>query len=90
MTRRAAMASWEQTHPPQLGEVGVETKFTNKDARWDNNSAFHWGHMMDLRNLIIQAIRDAVPQNQIYLRHLKYNKVKGRDQLSFWKDSELG
>ena len=45
--------------------------------------------MMDLRNLIIQEIRDAVSQTQIYLRHWKYGKVKVRDQLHFWKDSEL-
>ena len=30
-----------------------------------------WGHMMDVRNLIIQGIRDAVPQTQLYLRQGK-------------------
>ena len=83
MTGRAAMASWQRTHPPQLGEVREETKFPYEDPGWDKNNAVHWGHMMDLKNLIIQAIRDAIPWTQIYLRHLKYGKVKERDQLSF-------
>ena len=56
---------------PQPGVVREETKFPNKDPRWDKNNAVHWGHIMDLRNLIIPAIRDAVPQTQIYLMHLK-------------------
>ena len=58
------MASWEQTNPPQTGEVRAKTKFPNKDPRWDNNNVVHQGHMMDLRNLIIQGIRDAVLQTQ--------------------------
>ena len=58
-------------HPPQLGEVRAETKFPNEDPGWDNNNVVHQGHMMDLRNLIIQGIRDAVPQTQLYLRQGK-------------------
>ena len=51
-------------HPPQLGEVRAETKFPTKDPGWDNNHVVHKGHMMDLGNLLIQGIRDAVLQTQ--------------------------
>ena len=71
MTGRATKASRERTHPPQPGEAREETKFPYEDPGWDKNNAIHWGHMMDLRDLIIQAIREAVPQTQIYLRQGK-------------------
>ena len=84
--QRATMASWEQTHPPQPGEVRAETKFPTKDPGWDNNHVVHKGHMMDLGNLLIQGIRDAVLQTQ---NISKAFEVKRRDQLNFWKDSEF-
>ena len=86
MTGRAAMPSWERIHPA-LGKLGRKLNFPDPGGTITMPST--WGHMMDLRNLIIQGIRDAIPQTQIYLRHLKYVKVKGRDELNFWKDSEL-
>ena len=46
-------------------EVLEETKFPNEGPGWDNNNAPHQGHMIDLRNLIIQGIRDVIPQTQI-------------------------
>ena len=57
-------------------EVLEETKFPNEGPGWDNNNAPHQGHMIDLRYLIIQGTRDAVPQTRIVAKAFEVQQGK--------------
>uniref|UniRef100_A0A8C3P2Z1 CCHC-type domain-containing protein n=1 Tax=Cyanoderma ruficeps TaxID=181631 RepID=A0A8C3P2Z1_9PASS len=61
MIRRAAIRDWERRNPQ--GERG-EQKWPNADPGWDPQTGDGRRNMMDLRNMIIQGIREAVPRGQ--------------------------
>ena len=69
-------------------KVWEETEFPNEDPGWDNNNAPQQGHMIDLRNLIIQGTRDAVPQTQIVSKSFEVQQGKEEGLTDFWKHSE--
>uniref|UniRef100_A0A8C3QNC9 Core shell protein Gag P30 domain-containing protein n=1 Tax=Cyanoderma ruficeps TaxID=181631 RepID=A0A8C3QNC9_9PASS len=61
MIRRAAIREWERRNPQ--GERG-EQKWPNVDPGWNPQSGDGRRNMMDLRNMIIQGVREAVPRGQ--------------------------
>ncbi|XP_017584372.1 PREDICTED: uncharacterized protein LOC108445358 [Corvus brachyrhynchos] len=61
MIRRAGMRIWDARHAqgPQ-----ADTKWPLQNPNWDNQNAEHRVHMGDLRTIVIQGIREAVPRGQ--------------------------
>ncbi|GCB63482.1 hypothetical protein scyTo_0004429 [Scyliorhinus torazame] len=62
MIRRAGMRLWENKHLPGGSEPTAEEKYPNQDPGWDHQSRGHRDRMRDLRNGIIEGIREAVPK----------------------------
>ncbi|XP_071068902.1 vomeronasal type-2 receptor 116-like [Dasypus novemcinctus] len=54
---------WERQHPPGQGVMAAEQKFPNTDPNWDKNDLGDRAQMKDLRDLIIQGIKLAVPKS---------------------------
>lgn len=61
MIRRAGMRNWGQRH--QHGP-GTDIKWPFQRPNWDNQNQEHRNHMSDLRDMIIQGIRESVPRGQ--------------------------
>lgn len=61
MIRRAGMRVWDAQHAqgPQ-----ADTKWPLQKPNWDNQNPLHRAHMEDLRNIVIQGIRESVPRGQ--------------------------
>ena len=68
---------------PSPGKVQAESKFPNEAPRWDGDNAAQRGHMVDLRNLIIQGIRGAVPQTQIVSKAFEVQQGKEEGPAEF-------
>lgn len=61
MIRKAAMKGWERQNA--RGDVTpAEEKYPTRDPGWNNNNNIHRTPMKDLKNLIIQGIKDATPK----------------------------
>lgn len=58
MIRRAAMNIWERQHPPGQGVLPAGQKFPNVDPRKNNNDTRDQAQMQDLKELIIQGIKE--------------------------------
>lgn len=58
MIRRATVTEWERRHPPGQGVTVAEHKFPHVDPNWDNNNPAYQANMRDLRNLIIQRMKE--------------------------------
>ncbi|PKU30297.1 endogenous retrovirus group k member 25 pol [Limosa lapponica baueri] len=61
MIRMAGMRHWDQRH--QHGPAG-DLKWPLQRPNWDNQDPAHRNNMVDLRDMIIQGIRDSVPRGQ--------------------------
>lgn len=61
MIRQAGMRNWERRH--QQGPPG-EQKWPNQNPNWNNQNGHDRQNMTDLREIIIQGIREAVPRGQ--------------------------
>lgn len=61
MIRTAGMRHWDQRH--QHGPAG-DVKWPLQRPNWDNQDPAHRNNMIDLRDMIIQGIRDSVPRGQ--------------------------
>lgn len=61
MIRQAGMRNWERRH--QQGPPG-EQKWPNQNPHWNNQNGHDRQSMTDLREIIIQGIREAVPRGQ--------------------------
>ncbi|RMC21397.1 hypothetical protein DUI87_02261 [Hirundo rustica rustica] len=61
MIRRAGMRIWDAQHAqgPQ-----ADLKWPLQNPNWNHQNPEHRGHMQDLRTIIIQGIREAVPRGQ--------------------------
>ncbi|XP_051497720.1 uncharacterized protein LOC127395191 [Apus apus] len=61
MIRRAGMRLWDARHAqgPQ-----ADIKWPLQNPNWDNQNPEHRVHMGDLRTIVIQGIREAVPRGQ--------------------------
>ncbi|RMC11061.1 hypothetical protein DUI87_12253 [Hirundo rustica rustica] len=61
MIRRAGMRIWDAQHVqgPQ-----ADLKWPLQNPNWNHQNGEHRGHMQDLRTIIIQGIREAVPRGQ--------------------------
>ncbi|RMB93989.1 hypothetical protein DUI87_29576 [Hirundo rustica rustica] len=61
MIRRAGMRIWDAQHAqgPQ-----ADLKWPLQNPSWNHQNPEHRGHMQDLRTIIIQGIREAVPRGQ--------------------------
>ncbi|GCB60165.1 hypothetical protein scyTo_0006825 [Scyliorhinus torazame] len=62
MIKRAVMCKWENSHPPGLNGPPAEEKYPNQDPHWDHQTGGHRDQMKDLRTIIIEGIREAVPK----------------------------
>ncbi|GCB84670.1 hypothetical protein scyTo_0025287 [Scyliorhinus torazame] len=62
MIRRAGMRKWENSHPLGLNGPPAEEKYPNQDPHWDHQTGGHRDQMKDLRNIIVEGIREAVPK----------------------------
>uniref|UniRef100_A0A8C3KL39 Core shell protein Gag P30 domain-containing protein n=1 Tax=Calidris pygmaea TaxID=425635 RepID=A0A8C3KL39_9CHAR len=61
MIRTAGMRYWDQRH--QIGPNG-DNKWPLQWPNWNNQDPAHRNNMVDLRDMIIQGIRDSVPRGQ--------------------------
>lgn len=61
MIRRAGMRIWDTQHAqgPQ-----ADTKWPLQNPNWNHQDPAHRIHMQDLRTIIIQGVREAVPRGQ--------------------------
>ncbi|GCB84587.1 hypothetical protein scyTo_0025088 [Scyliorhinus torazame] len=62
MIRRAGMRKWENSHPPGVNGPPAEEKYPNQDPQWNHQEESHRDHMNDLRNIIVEGTREAVPK----------------------------
>ncbi|XP_060539601.1 uncharacterized protein LOC117656147 isoform X3 [Pantherophis guttatus] len=62
--RKAAMAYWDKTQVGAAQPVAAETKFPLADPGWNNNNAADRGQMEDLKRIILQGVKTAVPQGK--------------------------
>ncbi|CAI5771186.1 KAG8124236.1hypothetical protein E2320_019528 [Podarcis lilfordi] len=86
MIRRAAMQYWEvkedqRVAAPVPGQgaqqvVPSETKFPLGDPNWDINDANHRTHLIDLKEMILEGIRRAVPQSTNLTKAFEVNQMK--------------
>lgn len=61
MIRRAGMHVWDAQHVQ--GPL-ADIKWPLQNPHWNHQTQEHRGHMQDLRTIIIQGIREAVPRGQ--------------------------
>ena len=61
MIRRAGIRLWDQQH--QVGPT-ADQKWLLVKPNWNNQDPGHQTHMANLRIIIIQGIRESVPQGQ--------------------------
>lgn len=86
MIRRAAMQYWEvkeaQRVAVNLGGQGPalpvppETKFPIGDPNWDINNVDHRTHLMDLKEMILEGIKRAVPQSTNLTKAFEVSQMK--------------
>ncbi|TRZ06344.1 hypothetical protein HGM15179_020765 [Zosterops borbonicus] len=77
MIRQVGMRIWERNNP--LGPLG-DAKWPNVAPNWDHNSDQDRQSMVDLRNMIIQGIREAVPRGQNISK--AFSEHQGKDEAS--------
>jgi len=75
MIRQAGMRMWERQN--QAGPPG-DQKWPNVDPHWDHQQPQGRQNMRDLRTLIIQGIREAVPRGQNINK--AFNEQQGKDE----------
>lgn len=75
MIRTAGMRTWDAQHAqgPQ-----ADVKWPLQRPQWDHQNPNHRVHMQDLRNIIIQGIRDAVPRGQNINK--AFNERQGKEE----------
>lgn len=75
MIRVAGMRIWDAQHAqgPQADE-----KWPLQRPAWDHQNINHRTHMQDLRSIIIQGIREAVPRGQNINR--AFNERQKKDE----------
>lgn len=61
MIRRAGMRIWDAQH---AHGPAADIKWPLQNPQWDHQNQHHRTHMQDLRTIIIQGIREAVPRGQ--------------------------
>ncbi|KAM8793613.1 LOW QUALITY PROTEIN: rho guanine nucleotide exchange factor 28-like [Eudromia elegans] len=80
MIRQAGMRMWERNN--QSGPLG-EVKWPSQNLHWDQQVEAGRQNMRDLRNMIVQGIREAVPRGQIINR--LFSEHQGKDEsLTEW------
>uniref|UniRef100_A0A8C3P171 Core shell protein Gag P30 domain-containing protein n=1 Tax=Cyanoderma ruficeps TaxID=181631 RepID=A0A8C3P171_9PASS len=80
MIRQAGIRDWERRNPQ--GVLG-EQKWPSQDPRWNAQTEEGRRNMIDLRNIIIQGIREAVPRGQNLSKVL--GECQGKDEtLTEW------
>lgn len=96
MIRQAGMRNWERRH--QQGPPG-EQKWPNQNPNWNNQNGHDRQNMTDLREIIIQGIREAVPRgqniNKAFSEHQEKDesptdwleRLKKNDAITFWSGS---
>ncbi|TRZ08568.1 hypothetical protein HGM15179_018538 [Zosterops borbonicus] len=75
MIRQAGMMIWERNH--LLGPLGDE-KWPNVAPNWDCSNDQDRQSMVDLRNMIIQGIREAAPRGQNINK--AFSEHQGKDE----------
>ena len=75
MIRRAGMRLWNAQHAqgPQ-----ADIKWPLQRPNWDNQDPVHRTHMQDLRTIVIQGIREAVPRGQNINK--AFNEIQKKDE----------
>lgn len=65
LIRNAAIKEWEKRNPVgQDNNIPGDQKFPIQKPNWNNNVPEHRKHMEDLRKIIIDGIKEAVPRSQ--------------------------
>ncbi|KAG8129197.1 hypothetical protein E2320_015868 [Naja naja] len=64
LIRRAAMAAWDRRQAGQQGAVAANVKFPIADPNWDLNDAGHRELMRDVKRMILEDIKLAIPQGK--------------------------
>lgn len=75
MIRRAGMRIWDTQH---VQGPAADVKWPLQNPNWNNQDPNHRGHMQDLRAIIIQGIREAVPRGQNISK--AFRECQGKDE----------
>lgn len=75
MIRQAGMREWEHQNPQGLPG---DQKWPKQTPRWDAQTEEGRRNMIDLRNIIIQGIREAVPRGQNISK--VFGECQGKDE----------
>jgi len=80
--RAAAMKHWDEQRRVGDGPAGDE-KYPQNDPKWDNNDQAHRQNMQDLRTMIIQGIKTAVPRNKNFVKAFGVEQKKDESPHDF-------
>lgn len=64
MIRKGAIRYWEKKHPPGSNNVPGDQKYPLQRPDWQNNNEQDRRQMQDLREIVVEEIKEAVPRNQ--------------------------
>ncbi|KAG8123814.1 hypothetical protein E2320_019125 [Naja naja] len=64
LIRRAPMAAWDRRQAGQQAAVAADMKFPIADPNWNLNDAGHREHMRDMKRMILEGIKLAIPQGK--------------------------
>ncbi|KAG8147133.1 hypothetical protein E2320_022538 [Naja naja] len=78
LIRREAMAAWDRRQVGRAQAVAALVKFPVGDPNWDLNNAAHREHMRDLKNMILEGIKLAIPQGKNPTK--AFEVTQGRDE----------
>ncbi|KAG8139050.1 hypothetical protein E2320_001821 [Naja naja] len=74
---RRAMAAWDRRQAGQQGAVAANVKFPIADPNWDLNDAGHREHMRDMKRMILEGIKLAIPQGKNLTKAFEVTQEKG-------------
>lgn len=53
--------TWDRENLVGPGVLAVNATYSSQDPQWGSNHRVHWGHMRNLRDLIIRKEEKSVP-----------------------------
>ncbi|GCC19171.1 hypothetical protein chiPu_0020989 [Chiloscyllium punctatum] len=82
----AAIKIWDRELPIGDGDTGQgETEFPLRDTQWENQNPEHGEEMMELKDLILKGISEAVPKSQNFNKAFEVKEEKDETPTAFLK-----
>lgn len=78
LIRRAAMTAWDRRNGGQPNAVASDVKYPLADPNWNINNHLHRENMRDLKNMILEGIKSAVPQGRNLTK--AFEVTQGKDE----------